>query len=155
MRLITSIGVSALALAAGVTSVSCMGRATPTERWYVDGHDRVYDVVLEVVRNLGGKVEVESRMTRSITARFPEEVFGYGIYLDVFIERREDESTVRAEARPESSRVERDDVDLLLDRFYEALDEACARHGVESGHGGGGSLQPPREPGSARPPGGG
>ncbi len=112
----------ALAVVAAAWFGGCMSRATPSEVWYVDQHDRVYPLVLLVIHDLGGEVVTESRWMRTITARFPEEVFGHGVYLDVTVERRNDESWVRAETRPESAAVAKEDLESLRVRFYEALD---------------------------------
>jgi|WetSurMetagenome_2_1015567.scaffolds.fasta_scaffold33938_4 hypothetical protein len=141
----------AAALLACALAAACSSRATrttPTETWFVDKHDRVYEMCLMIVHDLGGEVVTESRFTRVITARFPEEVFGHGVYLDVRVERREDESWVRAETRPESAAVAKEDLDALRARFFDALHDLW-QQGTE-----GVDLNAPRPPETdpGRPP---
>jgi hypothetical protein len=143
--------VAVLALLAGAVAAACTSgakRGVPTETWFVDKYDRVYELCLMIVHDLGGEVVNESRFTRVITARFPEEVFGHGVYLDVRVERREDESWVRAETRPESAAVAKEDLEALRARFYEALHDLW-QQGTE-----GVDLNAPRPPETdpARPP---
>ncbi len=119
-----------------VVATACTAHAVPTERWYVDQYYRVYDLTLMVIHDIGGEVVTENRPTGSITGSFPEEIAGHVVYIDVTIERRSDESWVRADTRAQSASVTREDLELWRQRFFDALDSAAAQAiGTPIGHG--------------------
>jgi hypothetical protein len=104
----------------------CTHRGVPTERWYVDKYERAYDLVLMVIHNIGGEVVVGNRQTGDVTGRFPEEIAGRVVYIDVSIYRHAGgECSVRADTRAESVSVTKEDLEIFRQRFFDAFDAAA------------------------------
>ncbi|MBP1619846.1 MAG: hypothetical protein H6Q02_613 [Acidobacteria bacterium] len=105
----------------------CATGAIPLQRTYVDPDNRVFDSVLMTVGALNGRTLYEDRRTGSITASFPGAGEGPELFLDIRLERHQDETVVEARAHAGDQPVDTELLDALRERFYDELDARAPR----------------------------
>jgi hypothetical protein len=134
---------AALLVLGGVLAAGCASsRPVPTQKYYVDRHNRAFELAVRAIEEIGGEVVAENRWAGMVTGMFAEEVAVHVIHIEVRVERHDDESWVSAVTRTDATAVTDEDLDLWRARFFEALD---ALMGVEP-RGRGESGLPPEGP---------
>jgi hypothetical protein len=126
----------------------CSTRAVPEQRTYVDRHQMVFDLVTLAIESLDGHVILANRQADTITGEFPADIAGLAIFIEVRLERHQDETVVRAKVHGGHEQLELDVLEAMRQKFFERLDDLAADRLP-----GAWNVPPPRGPVDAPTPG--
>ena len=126
----------------------CTTSAVPEQRTYVDRQQIVFDLVTQAIESLDGHVVLASRQMESITGEFPADIAGLAIFIEVRLERHQDETVVTAKVHGGRERLDQDVLEAMREKFFDRLDDLAA-----SRLPGAWNVPPPRDPPGVRTPG--
>ncbi len=104
----------------------CTTRAVPEQRIYVDRYQIVFDLVTQSIESLGGHVVLASRQMESVTGEFPADIAGLAIFIEVRLERHQDETAVSAKVHGGREQLDQDVLETMRQRFFDRLDDLAA-----------------------------
>ena len=134
----------AAAAAAAAAMTACVSQGVPLQKGYGDAGRPLFDLVVMVLRDLGGEVMAQSPQRDSATAHFSAETATMDFFMEVSLSHRlEDVTYVRVSVWSELEQVSREDQDYWRERFYDALDAVAVPEVVR--------VRRPPEPGTGVP----
>jgi hypothetical protein len=104
----------------------CTTSAVPEQRTYVDRNQVVFDLVTLAIESLDGHVILASRQMESVTGEFPADIAGLAIFIEVRLERHQDETVVMAKVHGGREQLDQDVLETMRQKFFDRLDDLAA-----------------------------
>jgi len=116
---------SVAVVAAVVTA--CASQGVPLQKGYGSSDRPLFDLMLLVLRDLGGEVVAQGPGQDTATAHFSAETATLDFFMEVSLHHSlEDVTYVQVAVGSELEEMSKEDRDYWRERFYEALDAVAA-----------------------------